>query len=63
MGFDRSVSRQLKLGSVGRQRKAWYAKRKGYETHRLREILAQKQMNLAVELLDSAFNIAVTLNL
>ena len=60
---DRVVARQLKLGSTGRTRKPWYSKRKAYETHRLREILAQKNLTIALDTIESAMNIAVTLNL
>lgn len=60
---SRVVNRQLRLGATGRRRKPWYSKRKGYETHRLREILAQKNINLALGTIESAMNLAVTLNL
>lgn len=60
---SRIVNRQLRLGSTGRSRKPWYAKRKGYETHRLRELLAEKNINLAMGTIESVLNLTVALNL
>lgn len=59
----RLVNRQLKLGRSPRQRKLWYSKRKGYEIHRLREILAQQNIHLLLDSLENALNISVHLNL
>lgn len=59
----RIVNRQLKLGRSPRTRKLWYSKRKGYEIHRLREILAAQNIHLLLDSLETALNISVHLNL
>lgn len=60
---DRLVARQLKLGAVGRKKKPWYSKRKGYEIKRLREILAAQNINLMVDSIENALNIKIHLDL
>lgn len=60
---DRVVNRQLRLGRMARKRVGWYAKQKGYETHRLREILAKNHMSTAVALLENALTLTVPINL
>ncbi len=59
---SRVVNRQLKLGRSPRVRKPWYSKRKSYEIKRLREILAEQNINLMVDSIESALNIRLNLN-
>ncbi|GAB2571668.1 hypothetical protein [Spirosoma areae] len=60
---DRLVARQLKIGQVGRTRKPWYSKRKSYEIKRLREILAEQNIHLMLDSLETALSLSVHLNL
>ena len=60
---DRLVHRQLRIGSPGRQRRAWYSKRKSYEIKRLREILAEKNIHLLLDTVETGLSLTVKLNL
>lgn len=60
---DRLVARQLRIGSPGRTRKPWYSKRKSYEIKRLREILADQNIQLMLDSVETALNLSVHLNL
>lgn len=60
---DRLTARQLGLGRVGRTRRNWYSKRKGYEIKRLNEILAQQNIHLLVDSLENALTLSVNLTI
>ncbi|UHG93422.1 hypothetical protein [Spirosoma oryzicola] len=59
----RVVDRQLKQGRSTRIKKAWYSKRKSYEIHQLNELLAQRNISLAFNTVETALNISVHLDL
>lgn len=42
--------------TVSRQPRRWYSKRKGYETHRLRELLASYYINIPLDLVENALD-------
>lgn len=48
--------------TVTREPKRWYAKRKGFETHRLRELLTRYHVNVPIELLENSLSGRLTLN-
>lgn len=60
---SRVVSRQLRLGSeTARKKRPWYARKKGYQFHRLRELLVAAQIEVSQTFLESALtiNFAIT---
>ncbi|MEZ0485452.1 hypothetical protein [Fibrella aquatica] len=60
---DHITARRLRMGSPGRKPKRWYAKKKGYELHRLREILAAKYLTIPVQLLENALTLSLPIPL
>lgn len=60
---DHITNRRLRLGSPGRTPRRWYAKRKGYELHRLREILAERYVSVPVDLLENALTLSLPIPL
>ena len=55
---ERLANKQLRLGNT-RTRKAWYAKRKGYEIKRLREILAAQNVHLLLDSIENTLSLSV----
>ncbi|QIP16833.1 hypothetical protein G8759_31410 [Spirosoma aureum] len=45
-----------------RQPKRWYSRRKGFETHRLRELLTQHYVNVSLDALENFLEGAVTIH-
>ncbi|NID13793.1 hypothetical protein [Fibrivirga algicola] len=60
---DRLTARRLRMGSPGRTPRRWYAKKKGYELHRLREILAARYVSVPVQLLENALTLTLPIPL
>ncbi|MBO0946964.1 hypothetical protein [Fibrella forsythiae] len=60
---DHITNRRLRMGSPGRTPRRWYAKKKGYELHRLREILAERYVSVPVDLLENALSLSLPIPL
>ncbi len=57
---DRLVSRQLREGSPGRKRRAWYSKTKTHQIKRLREIMAEHGVRLPLDFVENALTLSLT---
>lgn len=57
-GTDYALARYQRIRSNGEKQSRrpvrWYSKRKGYETHRLRELLVQHHIDIPLDLLENA---------
>ncbi|QIP15707.1 hypothetical protein G8759_25270 [Spirosoma aureum] len=65
-GIDAAEAKYNRVRKNGepmvRRPKRWYSKRKGYETHRLRELLARHYVNTTLDALESYLDGSVTIH-
>ncbi|RYC69828.1 MULTISPECIES: hypothetical protein [Spirosoma] len=66
-GTDSALATYQRVRANGEKRTRipvrWYSRRKGYETHRLRELLVQHHIDIPLETLESALSTRIELRL
>lgn len=66
-GVDLALSRYQRNKrngeTISRQAVRWYAKRKAYETHRLRELMVQHHIDIPLDTLENALSANISLTL
>ncbi|OIN57620.1 hypothetical protein [Arsenicibacter rosenii] len=66
-GVDYALSKYSRVRANGdpikRRPKRWYAKRKAYEVHRLRELMVRYYVNIPVDLLENALTTSINITI
>jgi hypothetical protein len=66
-GVDSALARYGRVRANGetlnRKPKKWYSRRKGHETHRLRELLARYYVNMPIDLIENALSASIALTI